>query len=270
MKFLITDESNITSDDKFEFFIYGGIIVDEKELAPLCKKVLKLKSHYGIKHERPIKWTNNNWNGEGILDATIHAEFKQRILEMVSKSKCKIIVYLAPHDFYHDMSFVDMIIKFRINKSRQLQTTKYGMNVCLHKFNQYLESIRENGMVISDCFEQAFTSHMTGHCFSAYANGIDYSDLRYIIYPVVQISNEYSQIHQINDVVLGAIQYSMKEMAYNFLPIIKDNFWKSDDTDLNTILGKGFNVYPKRTLSPSIKESTDRIKAKFRRLISVV
>lgn len=43
MKFFITDESNITRDKKFEFFVYGGLIVDEECLYSLSKKILELK-----------------------------------------------------------------------------------------------------------------------------------------------------------------------------------------------------------------------------------
>jgi len=266
MKFFITDETNITKDDKFEFFVYGGLVVDESEMRGMSRKVLALKKGFNIKKERPIKWGNINWKKEGVLDIEIHEKVKKEILSLVQKSNSKIIISLSPHDFYHEINFVSF--KLKQNSEKYLRAQTWALNACLNKFNKYLENINKRGIVIADTFNEEHKNKITEHCFQLYPDGQD-MPLNNIVYPTMQVTNEYSQIHQINDVVLGAITYSMREMTHNFMPIIKDNFWRSDIFDYNSILNKGLNIYPKNVHSTELKEKIQKLEAKFKRLIGI-
>ena len=267
MKFYITDESNISKDSKFDFFVYGGLVVDDSEMHKLCSKIFGFKQSLGIKKERPIKWNNFNWNGEGTLDVTKHSKIKELILNLISRSNCEIIICLSPQDFYHDTSFTGKI-KSIINPGLHLRTQKYAITDCLKKFNSYLEDKGVNGIVIADMFSTGSKKDMGLHCFSLYPDG-DGTRLDQIIYPVIQIDDHYSQIHQINDVVLGAIVFSMKEGVHNFLPQLKENFWKKD-SDYLTILRRGINIYPRAPKLKSLEDKIKNLEEKFKRLIGIV
>jgi hypothetical protein len=267
MKFFITDETNITRNDKFDFFVYGGMVVDELELKSLSKKIISLKKGFNIKEDRPIKWPNVKWNGEGVLDLDIHSRIKSLILEMVGRSKCKIIICLSPQDFYHNNTIIERLkIKSKIDPEKHLRTQKYALNACLGKFDKLLLDTNDFGMILADSFNEQHRTELTKHSLSLYPSGGE-RELKNIVYPIIQVNNEHSHIHQINDVVLGAITYSMREMAENFLPIIKNNFWGSSDDGFLTIEGKGISIYPKKIATPQMEEKVQKLKEKFSRLI---
>ncbi len=277
MKFYITDESNITKDDKFEFFVYGGLIIDELEIRKLSEKLLELKSNFNIAKERPIKWPNVNWNKQGELDSDVNKKIKEKILGAVSLSGCRILIYLAPHDFYHEYkikiaNLTDIKISSYIDPKKYIKAQTYALNVCSQKFNKFLESINEVGMILADNFENSNPKEIIKHCSSLYTDGVKYSSgvntsLDRIVVPILQVNNEYSHIHQVNDVVIGAITYSMREMSENFLPIIKNNFWAGKFGDSNTIINYGINIYPKSTTTLEMTDKIKKIENKFKRLL---
>lgn len=268
MKIFITDESNLSRESRLEFFAYGGIIVDGSESRLMTQELERIKLEANIPLERPLKWNNTKWNREPPIDSAKHALLKDKILEIFSASNSKIIVYLAPQDFYHTIGIVRRVFKFSIDPERQKQAMEWAMNVCLHKYDRLLTQSDDYGVVIADAFGSSdLRQHMREHCFGLFPNGGHFSKFERISYPTIFIDDEYSELHQINDVVLGAVQFSLKEMAHNLLPRLRDNFWCSDPTNSTTILGKGFDVYPKKEGMYSKKIKT--LKDKFLRLVSV-
>lgn len=266
MKFFITDESNITKDNKFDFFVYGGLIVDDTEIKNLAKKLIGIKRGLNIKENRPIKWPNINWNNEGILDANLHSKIKSDILDVVSKSNAKILICLSPQDFYHDINIFGLKIRQSIDRDKYLRAQIYGINSSVSKFNKYLDSINDVGIVLSDTFEQQYTKELTDHCLSLFPDGC-YTKLDNVIYPIIQINNEHSEIHQINDVVLGAITCSLREMEKNFIPIIKNNFLGYSESGFDSVINSGINIYPKNIKTQQMREKVEKLKEKFKRLM---
>jgi hypothetical protein len=266
MKFFFVDDSNISKDDKLEFFLYGGIVVDEKDMLRLSKELTTLKTAAGIKTERPVKWNNENWNGE-VIDSAIFKKLKEDILALVGASNLKIIVYLVPHDFYHTYKVAGIFIKSVIDPERQKTAQRYALNVSLYKFDQYLVQEESLGFVLADEFGSNLAESMVKHCFAMFPNGTDYT-LNRIVFPVMQVSNEYSAMHQVNDIVLGAMQMSLKEIGFNFLPIIRGNIWGMEGGSPTDTLSKGFNIYPKRQISDSIRESISKLREKYLRLMA--
>jgi hypothetical protein len=269
VKFFITDETNIADDSPFKFFIYGGLVVDEQDMRSLCRKLLAIKRAHHIDENRPIKWVNKKWEGNPPLDTATHNQIKEEILNLIQTSDCKIIIYLSPQDFYHITTFAGFKIKRKIDHALHLTTQQYAVNVCLGKFNDYLMSVDKRGLIIADTFVDGFKRDMTAHCFSIFSSGTAFSRLERVIFPIVQVNNEYSQIHQLNDIVLGCIQYSLREISYNFLPIIKDNFWKGSGVSHMNMFGRGINIYPKKFKTVYIQKIVEETKEKFIRLIGI-
>jgi hypothetical protein len=110
---------------------------------------------------------------------------------------------------------------------------------------------------------------MSDHCFNIFPHGVR-GALPQIVHPVIQLDNEESHLHQINDVVIGAIHYSLREMNENFLPQIRDNFWRAPGGGDSTILGRGFTVFPAVPKYPHILAMKSNLQGKFLRLIGTV
>jgi hypothetical protein len=101
MKIFITDETNINYDENFDFFIYGGLVICEKDILPLSKELIKIKNEFDLDKKRPIKWTNNKWKGKEPLNPEVHRKIKEKMMGLIAESDTKIIIYLSPNDFHH-------------------------------------------------------------------------------------------------------------------------------------------------------------------------
>lgn len=145
-----------------------------------------------------------------------------------------------------------------IDGDTQRRSHEYGLNDALFKFNRLLSEGDELGMVLADEFNEAFKSYMTDYCFDKFPN----TSLDRIAYPVIQLKNEFSHLHQINDIILGAICFSLREMGHNFLPVIKDNFWGMNDKPTE-VFYKGFTIFPEVAKYQHIREAKRKIKEKF-------
>lgn len=268
MKLFFVDDSNITKEEYLSFFIYGGIIVDGNTIRDLIKCFLKIKLDHNIDPNIEIKWDNIN-----NLDPTEAKTLKNDILKLVKTSDCKIIIYLAPQDFYHNIRSKikkgKLSIKSRIDPDKYIRSLKYATNVCMQKFNQYLEEINNIGLVLAD--ESGYCKkEMRSYYFSLYPEGTEKTQLNRIAYIIIPVDSCYSQMHQVNDIVIGAIQYSLKEFKYNFLPLLKNNFWSKKilSGKLNIINEYGFNVYPKKPKTPKMQKMLKILSEKFRKLIN--
>jgi len=268
MKLFFVDDSNIAKEKYLSFFIYGGIIVDGNTIRDLIKCFLKIKLDHNIDPNIEIKWDNIN-----NLDPTEAKTFKNDILKLVKISDCKIIVYLAPQDFYHSVRSKiqkgKLSIKSRIDPDKYIRSLKYATNVCMQKFNQYLEEINDIGLILAD-ESSSYKKEMVGYYSSLYPKGTEMTQLNRIVYTIIPIDSCYSQMHQVNDIVIGAIQHSLKEFKYNFLPLLKDNFWlkKIPSKRLNQVNGYGFNVYPKKAKTLKMQKMLKILSEKFKRLIN--
>jgi hypothetical protein len=251
-----------------DFFLYGGLIIPESEARDFAIQLNKIKVRNGMDKKRPIKWTNNNWRGESPLNIDVHAAIKDEVLQMIADSESKIIVCASPQIFFHKASTKGGKGKMIIDAAALQRTQEYGLNDALKKFNSFLRANNELGFVIADQFVASIKKHMDGHCQTLFPGAFPLRDL--IIHSVLQVNNEDSSLLQINDVVLGAIYFSLREMEQNFLPKIKDNFWMSDLEDSTSIIDKGFTVFPLVPIYPHVALARSGMERKFLRLINAV
>lgn len=267
MKLFVADECSVSWDERIGFFIYGGLVIDEADARSLAQELLSIKSERGIPKERPVKWTNNKWRGS-LLDEGLHKETKDAVLTLVETSAIKIIVCLSPHSFYHTLKpKVDKSIKMILDLDAHTRTHEYGFNDAVSKFNNYLGTT-EWGLVLVDRFGDSVKTHMDAHCANIFPNNITKPRMDRIIHPIIQLENEESYLHQINDVVLGAIFYSLREMELNLLPKLRSNFWCRDaGVGADGILGYGFTVYPRMPQYDSVAIHKARVETKFLRLV---
>lgn len=265
MRIYFVDDSNIAKEERLEFFLYGGIILEESLIRNIAKDFLEIKKNRGISDDTEIKWDNVNK-----LDPSEQKDLKDDILKLVKETDCNIITYLAPQDFYHENVLGtqngERQFKYRIDKKKQIKALRYATNVCLQKYNNYLEEINERGLVIAD-EAGGCKKEIIKHWFSIYPRGTDRNALERLIYMTIPVDSQYSLVHQINDVVLGAIQHSLKEYRNNFLPILKNKLWAKTTNGQSTIIGYGFNVYPLHARTQWMQKMLERVKGKFSRRI---
>ena len=242
------------------------MIIEESIIRDLVINYIKIRKSKRIRDDAEIKWTNVN-----DLDPTEQKILKNDILNLIKETDCRIIIYLAPQDFYHKLKLETQNgikkIKFQMDKNKYLKALQYATNICLQKFNQYLACIGERGLMLAD-ESGSCKKEIQKHCFSLYPEGTSRSALNQIAYVTIPIDSLYSPIHQINDVVMGAIQHSLKEYKNNFLPLIKDRFWSEMRNGQSTIIGYGFNVYPISADTQWMQKMLERVKDKFIRRIS--
>jgi hypothetical protein len=260
------DESNVAFNTRLGFFLYGGIAIKDSEIREQAKFLCALKAKHGIPKHRPLKWSNVAWGKQGVLDNEKHREMKDAVLKHIQASDIKIIVYLAPQEFYHIRGAGSL--RQVIHPDKQATAMQYAITGILDKFNHYLTEQDDIGLVVADEFgTKALRSKLLPHCFSVYPDGTNVSDLERIVYCVLCVDSEYSLMHQINDIVLGAIQHSLREIAHNFLPILKDNFWALDYRGKPKIVDAGFTLYPRTARTLRIRGQLTQLEAKFIRLV---
>jgi len=266
MKTMFADESGIAWDETIGFFIYGGIILDEETIQYLNKSVIEVKKKYRIESDWPLKWNNKKWKGK-TLDRETHRLMKEEILNLFSLTSAKIIICLSPHRFYHDSTLdIEGNIVMRINPATLYRTHKYAMNDLLKKFEQFLGN--EQGLVIADKFGSAVAADLTKHCINSFPYN-KFTGQGNIINRVIQIPEEECEPLQVTDIVLGSIQCSLKDSnTFNFLPIIKNNFWSNRTESKNIVSGYGFNIYPIAARYDTYQKAKEKLIIKFRKEIN--
>jgi hypothetical protein len=122
----------------------------------------------------------------------------------------------------------------------------------------------ELGMVFADSFMTGIKKEISEFCESLYPNGGNYTYER-ITMPILQLENDNTILLQYNDVILGAIYYSLREMSENFLPKLKSSFHCGNDGKINN---NGVNIFPKNQTTEKIGKQVIRVKEKFIRLLN--
>lgn len=266
MQIFITDDTNIAWDHRFNFFVYGGLVLSGLTARSLAQQLIMLKNCFSIPNIRPIKWSNSRWNGQAPLEGSVHKGLKQQILDAVAASDAKIIVCLSPQGFYHIPIVVEEGIRYSIDNETQKRTQEYGLSDALEKFNRYLYTIDDVGIVFADRFGDGIKAHMDNHCRQIFCAPVG-SRFSNIVHPVLQIDNEDSYLHQINDVVLGSVYFSLRDIGFNFLPVIRNNFWLNSVGDYKSILGYGFSIYPLVPRADHYKAVKLQLEERFLRLL---
>jgi len=278
MYLYIVDEASVNWDKKIGFFMCGGIIVDMDSAKSLTNSLGEIKDKYSLPQERPIKWTNNAWKagGEGPLDPEIFKSLKRDILSAFKKSGAKIIVVTSPQSFFHEFKVDDegsIVLNkdnepiMKIVQEKIVRSHTYGMNDSMNLFNTFLEENDSRGMIICDTFPDVAKRELEEMCECVFPCS---GPKERISFPTMQIANEKSPLHQVNDVVLGSIHWSLREMTENFLPEIRDCFWMETPGDYESILTKGFAIRPRIARYPSVQRLTRGVREKFIRRVNAV
>lgn len=254
----ITDETSVQGKDGqlYGLSIYGGLVLNESDFKELSDFIYKLKDNYVLPQELDLKWRFESvWENmrkighiPKAFTRKTHPELynslkedfnvlKGKILDKVSTTHAKIIIVIRPNKL--------------LNASNEQMVT-YSIQSLVRKFEKILERERANGIILADELPERLTKNEVIDYSYILKLSRNASDQLISIIPT--IDSCISPLHQINDIVLGAMQYYMLEFirklngnqitdtAKNLLAKIVDNFYKSSTGGY--VINSGILLYP--------------------------
>lgn len=259
------DESLINGREMREYrlSLYGGLILNEERFRDFTTFLYDLKKKYVFPQTLEFKWRFksvwDNMKKIGYLKKDITKEthpdlfeslksdyddLKTEILDYVSNSDAKMVIAIRPNEL--------------LNASEE-QNIKYSIEAVSRKFEKVLE--REDGdygILLADELKKKLNrgdiidyEYILNLC----CYGSNSISLQHLILIVPTICSHISPIHQINDILLGTIQYYLLEfmrklrdddrdisLATNRFGKITGNFYKSIDGRYT--INSGILLYP--------------------------
>jgi hypothetical protein len=190
MRLLYCDESNLNETD-FDFFVYGGIIIDTSRAASLSSAIEQIRINAGIDPTFLLKFNPGPPN----LD---HQQFAQL--------KCDVIQTAVDHGCV----FLTSLILHNIATSAASARLREINRVSFH-FNCYLQSINEHGLVLIDQFTDTQANPHLREKFLVGVTGMPYS-------PAIRMNRilgfHYAAIGQSHfgsliDIVIGSFRFAI-------------------------------------------------------------
>jgi hypothetical protein len=263
MLFFYTDESEVQAQEgnAIGLTIYGGLILGDEELQMLTDLVYDLKKRYLIPTNVELKWRFKSvWdemkrvgyipqdmtqsNSREAYDSwrSDYDDIKSEILNTLANSEIKIVVAIRPN---------------RLLNTSPEKIIEYSIGAATKKFEKILAREEEYEIIMADELPRRLrTTDFIDYEYilSLCCIGRDRA-FRNILSIVPTISSHISPIHQVNDIVLGAIQYYILEFirkqqdqnrdiskAVEILQTLNHNFYKSNDGV--HVINSGILLYP--------------------------
>ena len=215
-----TDESIADKGgaEEYKMSIYGGLILSELSFKELNKYVYQLKDRYVLPQQLEIKWNFEqywkNMRKVGYLEKDVtkkthpslyesfredHKKLKNQILEKVAATDLEIIVVIRPN---------------KLLRATEEQEVKYSIAALARKFEKLLQAKNELGIMLADELEEKINPDAVikyEYILELCSRGSGSVSFDRLISIVPTIYSHVSPIHQINDIVLGAIQFYILE-----------------------------------------------------------
>lgn len=131
---LFADEANPEQTDPTRFFVYGGIFVENEQIANLHQTIEELSRRYGLETSDQIKF--NSRTRPKSLTVGKHSELKTEVMAAAAKHKVVFCGYAVLHAVAG-------------NQSNQTLLER-GANIILAKYNQFLAEKGSKGWAVFD------------------------------------------------------------------------------------------------------------------------
>jgi hypothetical protein len=220
-----TDESIVEKGgaEEHRVSIYGGVVLKEATFKDLTQFLYKAKDRYVWPQESEIKWRfktfwdylrktdfvaftkESNPTGYTALKSD-YDRFKREILEEVGKSDAVIVIAIRPN---------------HLVRASEEQRVEYSIAAVARKFEKILTQENEFGVILADELPKEINPSASidhQYILNLCCRGSKSMPFDRLISIVPTINSTISPIHQINDVVLGAVQYYILE----FIRQLKD------------------------------------------------
>lgn len=264
MYIFFTDEASVhgKGGKSYGLSIYGGPILDEKQTIDLTDFLFELKNSYVWPQELELKWRfetvwenmrkigyiRREFTKDNQLDLyqslkSDHEEMKNKVMERVSSSSAKIVIAIRPN---------------KLLGASEETNIEYSVGVIAKKFRKILRDENEVGILLADELRKKIKNDdiidyqyiLRLCCQSRNCGEVDP-----LLLIIPTIASCVSPIHQINDTILGAVQYYILEFmrtlendrwdmykARGILDKITGNFYKN--TKGGYIINNGILLYP--------------------------
>ena len=217
-----TDESYADRGgaEEYKISIYGGLVLNSTTFSELSQFLYKIKDRYVLPQEAEIKWRFrsywDNLKSIGHIDPSFtqvtkpeayesfkqdHTAIKEEILNKVAESDAKIIIAIRPNLLLH---------------ATDEQVVEYSIGAVARKFEKVLAREGDTGIILADELPRkinpdAIIDHQ--YILELCCRGSGTVTFSRLLSVVPTINSHVSPIHQVNDVVLGAIQYYVLEFV---------------------------------------------------------
>jgi hypothetical protein len=254
MHVLFGDETNTQAARDVEFFIYGGLILSDEQVAEVHEGVRGIRYDLGLGHREPLKFGGPRPKH---VSADDHRQAKQEVLELLDEVDAVFLAYCVHHRIASAVS---------IGKRNE-----YALNTVLWGFNRFLSVEGDHGMVVLDQLrpqERFVVSRLN-------SEGLEMFDRRTV--PVPRITGittahiEWSHCLSACDVILGAFRYCVNrpdtDASKEMFPIVVRQLWYREDASGRRLMRDyGLFLRPKEVKAPKIKARYDWLVASLHRL----
>jgi hypothetical protein len=197
MRLLYCDESNLNEVD-FDFFVYGGIVIDGVRAASLSSNIEQIRLNAGVSPTFVLKFNPGPPN----LNHQQFAQLKSGIIQAAVDHGCIFLTSLILHN---------------IATSPEAARLREINRVALH-FNYHLRSIDEHGLVLIDQFNDTQANHHLREKFLVGVTGMPYPPFTMRLDRILGL--HYAAIGQSHfgsliDIVIGAFRFAINVHTRN-------------------------------------------------------
>lgn len=196
MRLLYCDESNLNSAD-FDFFVYGGIVIDTSAAASLSAAIEQIRLRAGIDPSFVLKFNP----GPSNLNHKQFVQLKRDIIQAAVDHNCAFLTSLILHNIATSPAVA------RLNEINR---------VTLH-FNYYLNSVSDHGLVLIDQFTDTQVNHHLREKFLIGVTGMPYSNSmrmdRILGFHYAAIGQ--SHFGSLIDIVIGCFRFAVNAHTRN-------------------------------------------------------
>ncbi|RJR24220.1 hypothetical protein C4578_03390 [Candidatus Microgenomates bacterium] len=242
MYLLVTDETNAEPTTEGEFFIFGGIIFEDKNLLFLDEEIRKIREGAGYKKSdlfkfdtrlRPTYVSKEKFN-----------EAKDRVLDICVKNGVNFIAYLIHHGIVDKTLKIESAINHLTSGFNKFLNEKDAFGAC---FYDRMPKIENQFNLLRDNF----------------SNGLRFPNGKRIKLEKIKLHgitcSGASNIYSATDIVLGSFRYCVnkprsEKLASYMIKKISDMVWGDREGRSIRCVGKGIILRPQK---PGIKYKKD-------------
>lgn len=241
MYIFFTDESKVQGRDGkgYRLSIYGGLVLEKEQIQELTNYIYDLKDSYLYPQTLELKWgfkpVWENMKKVGFIQNDFtprnepdlyknlqsdYEEVKSKILDKIAASAVKIVIAIRPN---------------KLLGASEEKDIEYSVGAITKKFRKILVDHDKCGIILADELKKRLKDtdvidyeYILNSCSSNRQN-LDGGKLLLV---VPTVDSCVSPIHQINDILLGAIQYYM----LSFMRKLNDDTW--DMSKANSLVTK--------------------------------
>jgi hypothetical protein len=250
MHWYVTDETNNDSSQG-QFFIYGGLVVTDEQVAELNGAVAEIRTKYGYLPGDQFKFhTRSRPSQVSIGDARLA---KQELVERLRAIGVRMIVYVVLHDIAAGRSANERV--------------EYALNTVVWSYHRLLADEKAQGVMVIDRDDErhGHLSHLFQHGLSIDGKSIPIDDR---VLFLGMTSDNASHLSSAVDITLGAFRYCVNTaggagnevVASDIFPPLAELLWGVQRGDVKHIGGYGYVARPLEVRKPEFADKYRKLR----------